>query len=504
MSERSFKPIEILPLIWVRMCVAVAAYFWCDGYLENDKWRFTFVEPVFLFKYVWFDWVDRPPGDGMYYVFVAGKIASVGLLVGFLTRLSALTIACTIAYVLLVERAIYVNHYYLLACISTWLALLPCDRSVSIDSKLGIASRSNLMPAWVLWLLRFQLGIPYFFGAFAKLNGDWLAGQPGDLMLRGRFGLAGIGDYDTLPETWQNVLLNSFIWGGFLYDLLIVPALLWKRTRLIAILLCLTFHLTNAFSLSIGVFPWFMLATMFIFFPARWLADRWSIAVATRLGDDLFQDDSNGRRSPNAGNLPMGRALYGLAAVYVLVQLVLPIRPALYAGDANWNERGHRFAWRMMLRNKTALLHFHVSDPNSDAFVIVPSSVVVSAMQSRRVDYHPELIHQTALQVAKTADQLGVKDAEVRPLALVCLNGREPRLLIDPETDLAAIPFGESIEEHVLNDAGPLCWPAWRVPLEEWWLQLDLPPRFDGLEGRTPEELRAFLRSLDTKKPAGG
>ncbi|MDF2697959.1 MAG: Vitamin K-dependent gamma-carboxylase, partial [Labilithrix sp.] len=30
------------------------------------------------------------------------------------------------------------------------------------------------MPAWVLWLVRFQIGLVYFYGGVGKLETDWL------------------------------------------------------------------------------------------------------------------------------------------------------------------------------------------------------------------------------------------------------------------------------------------------------------------------------------------
>ena len=41
------------------------------------------------------------------------------------------------------------------------------------------AERPTVVPIWVVWLLRFQVGMVYFFSGLAKVNGDWLLrGEP--------------------------------------------------------------------------------------------------------------------------------------------------------------------------------------------------------------------------------------------------------------------------------------------------------------------------------------
>ncbi|HCQ00914.1 MAG TPA: vitamin K-dependent gamma-carboxylase, partial [Candidatus Latescibacteria bacterium] len=39
---------------------------------------------------------------------------------------------------------------------------------------------------WALWVLRLQPGIAYFYGGIAKINGDWLRGEPMRLWLSAR------------------------------------------------------------------------------------------------------------------------------------------------------------------------------------------------------------------------------------------------------------------------------------------------------------------------------
>ena len=82
------------------------------------------------------------------------------------------------AYTFLVEKAAYQNHFYLLCLISFFMIWIPSHRTFSIDAWRGWIRSDGTVPTWTLWLLRGQIAIVYFFGGLAKLNSDWLHGEP--------------------------------------------------------------------------------------------------------------------------------------------------------------------------------------------------------------------------------------------------------------------------------------------------------------------------------------
>ena len=86
-------------------------------------------------------------------------------------RISATLFFIGFTYVFLLDQARYLNHFYL---ISFLMIFIPAHRSFSIDALRNPKLRSNLVPAWSIWLIRFQVGVPYFFGGIAKSNADWL------------------------------------------------------------------------------------------------------------------------------------------------------------------------------------------------------------------------------------------------------------------------------------------------------------------------------------------
>ena len=58
-----------------------------------------------------------------------------------------------------------------------------------------------------------------------------------------------------------------FTYSGLLLDLLIVPFLVFKKTRFLAFFVIASFYLMNAQLFKIGIFPWFMIVATAIFFP---------------------------------------------------------------------------------------------------------------------------------------------------------------------------------------------------------------------------------------------
>src|SRR5690606_25991478 len=133
---------------------------------------YAYIDPPVHFGYFGLEWVKPWPGDGMYIHFGALGLAAMCVTIGLCYRLATLVVCLGLSYVFLLEQGNYVNHMYLIALISFLMVVVPAHHAGSVDSWLRPKLRSQTAPAWALWLLRIQVGIPYYYGGLAKLNPD--------------------------------------------------------------------------------------------------------------------------------------------------------------------------------------------------------------------------------------------------------------------------------------------------------------------------------------------
>ena len=260
------RPTDVAALVVFRivfgLLVSVSAVrFIAYGWVE----RF-FVQPRYMFKYWGFSWVRVWPAWGMYVHL--GVLAVLGLCVavGYRYRLTALLLWLCFGYLQLIDASLYLNHYYFIVLLAALLVILPLGSAGSLDVRRNPSARVRHFPAWYTYLLRFQVGLVYFYAGVAKFGSDWLVhAQPLNIWLTSHADMPLLGG---LFEHWWVALLMS--WAGFVYDLTIVVWLSWRRTRALAYALVLAFHLLTHILFNIGMFPLIMSACALVFFSPRW------------------------------------------------------------------------------------------------------------------------------------------------------------------------------------------------------------------------------------------
>ncbi len=439
LRNRAWSAVDNASLVYFRIAFGAIMLWEVGRYFAHGWIAAAYTEPAFYFPYWGFKWVQPWPGVGMYIHFGALGVLAVFIAIGLWYRVSAILFCLGFTYVFLLDQTHYLNHFYLVALISFLMIWVPADRALSIDALRKPGIRSNNAPAWTLWLLRAQIGIPYFYGGLAKLNSDWLRGEPLRTWLAHRTEFPIIGPLFT--EEWMVLLLSS---GGLVIDLVAVPCLLWSRTRKYAFAVLVVFHLMNARLFSIGIFPWFMIAATAMFFRPDWPRRWFSRGPREPVGDE------GAAPSPSR---PAQRTVFAAAAVFLALQLLIPLRHHLYPGNVSWTEEGHRFAWRMKLRSKTAVVRLFATDAVRNRTWDVDPLDYLTRRQLRKVSTRPILLLQFAHHIADELRQDGFSKIEIRARVYAQLNGREPQLLIDPTVDLAA-------ETRTL---GPT---TWIMPLE--------------------------------------
>ena len=443
----AFAPVDIASLAVFRAAFGAMMVWEVYRYFSKGWIARYYIDPDFHFTYYGFSWVKPWPGDGMYVHFAVLGLAAAGVMAGLFHRASAVVFFVGFTYVFLLDQARYLNHFYLISLIAFLLVFLPVHRAFSLDARRRPELQSDTAPFWALWLVQAQVGIPYFYGGLAKLNGDWLQAEPIRSWLAARPDFPVIGRY--FAEEW---MVLAFAYGGLLLDLLIVPLLLWRRTRPYAFAAGVVFHATNALLFRIGIFPWMMMAATTIFFAPDWPRRAGLLPAASRTR-------GRGARAAAPEAAPAFRAAtVGVVFVWVALQLLIPLRHLLYPGNVSWTEEGHRFAWHMKLRDKDARARFVVADPDGSTRNVRLGDHL-TRLQASKMAGQPDMILQFAHHLAREARAEGRTGVQVRARVMASLNGREPQLLVDPDVDLAARP-------RSLRRA------SWIVPLYQ-----PLPPR---------------------------
>lgn len=384
-----------------------------------------YVKPSFHFTYYGFDWVQPWPRPLLYAHFGLLALASLMVALGFLYRVASLALALLFLYVELLDVTTYLNHYYAISLVSVLLCFAPASNVLSLDAYRA-RRRGAPLPACVprvsIDMLRLQLGIVYFFAGLAKLQTDWLIhAQPLTTWLSARTDVPLLGPLLALPYA---PLVMS--WLGALFDLCIPFFLAWRRSRAPAYLAVVVFHVVTGALFQIGMFPWIMIALTPSFFAPDWprrLLGRFSPANARRA-------------EASSGSAPLGRAATAACALWLSVQLLLPLRHHLYAGDVLTNEQGFRWSWHVMIVERSGTATFRVQDAQGRMRHVNPAREL-TPLQVRMLATQPDLILAYArhLRAAYAA-----RGEQVRVFAdvFVATNGRPSARLVDPDVDLGA------------------------------------------------------------------
>jgi hypothetical protein len=411
------------------LCVSSVRFVW-NGWVE----RF-YVLPTFFFKYWGFEWVEVLPGPWMTAAYVAMAVLSAFVALGFLYRVSAVGLFVVFTYVELIDVTNYLNHYYLVSLLALLMCFLPLHRAYSVDAWLQRGRIQPVVPAWMLYLMRFQIAVVYFYAGIAKLQPDWLIhAQPLGIWLAARTEAPLIGAILTWPA-----MPHIMSWAGFLNDTLVVPFLLWRKSRPYAFATVFVFHFGTHLLFVIGVFPMLMVSGAMLFFDADW--PRKLIGRARRLVGRASASDTGASASSVSQPARVGRWSAGAAAVvvaYCLVQALVPLRTFLYPGDVLWHEQGMRYSWRVMVREKNGSIRYRVRWSGAEREVQVSPSRYLTSHQEREMSGQPDLILQLAQRIAHDFEARGREDVEVRVDAIVSLNGRRAALMIDPNVNLAS------------------------------------------------------------------
>jgi vitamin K-dependent gamma-carboxylase len=433
LRRRLGQPVNNAWLAAFRVLFGALMFWSCLRFFYNGWITAFYVRPRLHLKYWGFAWVEAWPGWGMYAHYAVLTALALCIALGLWYRAAMALFFVAFTYAQLIDASLYLNHYYLVSLLALLLSFMPAHVRWSIDAWRRPALRAETVPTWCLYLLRLQVGVVYTFAGLAKLSRDWLLeGQPLGIWLASNTHVPIIGAYFDQP-----LVALGASWAGFLFDSTIVFWLSWRKSRLPAYLVVIVFHFFTHLLFPIGMFPAIMVVSALVFFSPVW---------PLRLFSALT------RRSPPAASeaSPAATAVVTLPSragviaglLYVVMQVLMPLRTHLYGGNVLWHEQGMRWSWRVMVREKNGSVTYRVRDPQTGRQWEVTPRDYLRNHQERELSTQPDLIAQLAKVVAADYRQRLGRDVIVEVDATVSLNGRPPAPLIAPTVDLGQAQSG--------------------------------------------------------------
>ena len=425
------------------MCYSIAR-FYLKGWIEE-----FYIEPDFHFSYYGFEWI-KPIGEFTYLIFVVCFISSLFVMIGLKYKTSIILFFLSFTYIELMDKTTYLNHYYFISILSFLLIFIPANATFSVDNIINQKKFTNI-PRWSVDVLKLLITIVYLYAGIAKINSDWLIeAMPLKIWLQSKYDLPLIGG-SLLQMEWVHYAMS---WGGMLYDLSIPFLLMINKTRIIAFILVLFFHVFTLILFPIGMFPHIMIFSSMIFFSSNFHEKIiYQIRqVITKVSKKVKPKKIEIETSDLYVIYKQNLTLFVVTSFFI-IQLLLPFRYQLYPGELFWHEQGYRFSWRVMLIEKIGYTNFKIRSPNDGTSFMVDSSQHLTPFQLKQMSFQPDFILEFAHYLGEKYSTENNK-VEVYAESFVALNGRPSKRFINPDINL--INEQESFKDK-----------TWILPLED-------------------------------------
>lgn len=395
------------------------------GWIEQ-----LYIAPQFYFPYYGFEWI-KPLGAYTYLLFVLCGLSAFLVAIGYKYRLAILVFFLSFSYIELMDKTNYLNHYYFISVLSFLMLFLPANAYFSVDAYQRKYHYPKI-PRWTIDSIKLLLGMVYFYAGLAKINSDWLLkAMPLKIWLPSKYDLPLIGE-SLMHKEWFHYAMS---WSGMLYDLAIPFLLLYRKTRWLAFILVLVFHIFTRVLFPIGMFPYIMIVSTLIFFDAT-LHEK--ILNGFRRFTRVFKNKTKALSYPLHTSVKQ-KISYGILVVFFAWQLLFPWRYLLYPGELFWTEEGYRFSWRVMLMEKAGYAQFKIVNPQTQESFYVDNTRFLTPRQEKQMSFQPDFILDYAHFLGDYYKAKGMPAVEVYVDCFVALNGRLSKRYIDPKLNLYPI-----------------------------------------------------------------
>lgn len=434
-SSKSASPLAVFRIGFGLIMLYSIMRFYFMGWIEK-----VYINPKFHFKYYGFEWIPDL-GEFTYILFFICAITSIMITLGLKYKLSIILFFSCFTYIELLEKTVYLNHYYFISVLSFLLIFLPLNAVFSFDNIIS-NKKETKVPNWTIDCLKLLLAIVYIYAGIAKINHDWLIeAMPLKLWLTSKYDLPIIGEY-FMQKVWVHYLMS---WGGMLYDLSIPFLLLFKKTRKFGFFMVVFFHAFTRVLFPIGVFPIVMIISSLIF-----LDEKFHTRVINFIKNLLLKFFQLKKREKfDVAPKSTSKITTVIIITFFIIQLIMPSRHMMYPGNIMWHEQGYRFSWRVMLMEKIGYSTFKIEQENGTYFY-VKNEEHLTSYQEKQMSFQPDFILEYAHYLGEFYKKKGMDNIKVFADSFVSLNGRKSQRFVEPDINLLEIKDSFRNKEWIL------------------------------------------------------
>jgi vitamin K-dependent gamma-carboxylase len=420
-----FKPIDNSQIVLFRMLFGFLMLTESFGAIATGWVKKTLIDPQFTFSFFGFEWLQPLPGNGMYFYFTLMGIVSIMVMLGYRYKLNILALALLWSGSYFMQKTSYNNHYYLVMLITWGMVFMNPHYYASLDAR-RTKIESHICPNWNRLFFATLVFLVFTYGAVAKFYPGWWSGDfiKNSFSHKTNYWLIG----SLLGKEWFQQFIT---FSGVIFDAIIIPLLIWKRTRMLAFFGLVLFNLFNSVVFQIGIFPYTVIALTIFFFETETIRILFFPKKQYTYATDLFfQKHHNNTLT-----------FYPLI-IFFIIQLTLPLRHHLIPGDVNWREEGHRMSWRMMLRTKRGSINLEIIIPKTQEKIFVKKRDYLTKSQIKALATKPDFLYQFVQRLKKDYAEKGNEDIEIYcKMSRVKLNGNQAKPLFKSGVDLAKVKW---------------------------------------------------------------
>lgn len=397
-----------------RVLFSLVALYSALRFLAKGWIKELYLDPQYHFHYYGFSWVQLPDNPiWVYLLFGILILSAIGLALGRFYTFFASLYFCLFTYFELIDKSYYLNHYYFISLLAFALIFLPANKAMVLGKN-----QASSIPFFYIIILRILIGCVYFYAGIAKINADWLAGQPLSTWFNAFQYLPVVGNTIGHPTT---AVLAAYM--AMIFDIALPFLLCHKQTRTFAYCAALIFHSLTALMFPIGVFPLVMSLCALVFFPTQLWEKR------------LRQLKLISHKTTHQIAIENQSLKQLVLCILVVWHILFPWRYLWYPGNLMWHEQGFRFSWRVMLMEKNGYTELTVVTQEGQRYLI-DNTVYLSPLQEKMMSTQPDMILEYSQIIAQDFENRGFEKFKIEAESWVSLNGRKPFRMIQNNVDL--------------------------------------------------------------------